>query len=245
MKRFGAIMATMIFAMSMMILKIRADAEAAQPSSSIKSEDYSDLEYQFTASENIAAVNAGYKQLWEEADSRDFTQSFFDTASENSSEGISEYISENSSENISESSSENISENSFEKTSEEISQNSFVRYKITDSERERIERIVASEGGYCGYEFQALVASCILNGAEAENMRPVELFDRGDFWLTHNVEPTETTKQAVSDVFDKGIMPTSAKVRYYYNPKICRSELHEKFKYVLTCCDCRFFMDWE
>lgn len=120
-----------------------------------------------------------------------------------------------------------------------------VRYAITDSERNEIERIVASEGGYCEYEFQALVAECILNGAESENMRPTELFERGDFWITHNVEPTEVTKQAVSDVFDKGIMPTSAKVRYYYNPYYCESPIHEQMCYVLTCCDCRFFKDWE
>lgn len=120
-----------------------------------------------------------------------------------------------------------------------------VRYAISDDERREIERIVASEGGYCGYEFQALVALCILNGAEAENMRPSELFARGDFWLTHDVEPTETTKRAVSDVFDRGIFPTPEPVRYYYNPKFCKSDMHESFCYVLTCCDCRFFKDWE
>lgn len=120
-----------------------------------------------------------------------------------------------------------------------------VRYFITDEERAAIENIVASEGGYCPYEFQALVAECILNGCEAENMRPLEIFERGDFWLTNNVAPDETTKQAVSDVFDKGIMPTAEKVRYYYNPEFCESPLHETFCYVLTNCGCRFFKDWE
>lgn len=118
-------------------------------------------------------------------------------------------------------------------------------YPITDAERYEIERIVASEGGYCPYEFQALVAECILNGCVAENMRPLEIFERGDFWLTHDVEPTKTTKQAVSDVFDKGIFPTSEPVRYYYNPNYCKSEVHESMRYVLTNCDCRFFADWE
>lgn len=119
-----------------------------------------------------------------------------------------------------------------------------VRYAISDKERREIERMVASEGGYCPYEFQALVTECILNGCEAENMRPLELFARGDFWLTHNVEPTEDTKKAVSDVFDFGIMPTEAKVRYYYNPSYCESPLHEQMCYVLTNCGCRFFKDW-
>lgn len=120
-----------------------------------------------------------------------------------------------------------------------------VRYFITDDERAAIENIVASEGGYCPYEFQALVAECILNGCEAENMRPLEIFERGDFWLTNNVAPDETTKQAVSDVFDKGVMPTAEKVRYYYNPEFCESPMHEQMCYVLTNCGCRFFKDWD
>lgn len=120
-----------------------------------------------------------------------------------------------------------------------------VRYAITDYERDQIERMVASEGGYCPYEFQALVAECILNGAEKEGLRPTELFERGDYWITHDLEPTETTKQAVSDVFDKGMLPTDEKIFCYYNPNYCDSAAHEAQRYVLTCCDCRFFAEWE
>lgn len=120
-----------------------------------------------------------------------------------------------------------------------------VRYAITDYERDQIERMVASEGGYCPYEFQALVAECILNGAEKDGLRPLELFERGDYWMTHDLEPTETTKQAVSDVFDRGIMPTEEKIFCYYNPNYCDSAAHEAQRYVLTCCDCRFFAEWD
>lgn len=119
------------------------------------------------------------------------------------------------------------------------------RYPLTSEERTAIERIVASEGLWCGYDFQALVAECILNGCEAENMRPLEIFERGDFWITHDLEPSEETRRAVSDVFDKGIIPTAEKVRYYYNPTYCSSTLHESMCYVLTSCECRFFKDWE
>lgn len=117
------------------------------------------------------------------------------------------------------------------------------RYELTSEERRAVEKMVASEGGYCEYRFQALVAECILNGCEADDLRPLELFARGDFWLTHDVAPTDTTRQAVSDVFDKGIMPTAGKVRYYYNPAYCESSMHESMCYVLTCCGCRFFKD--
>ncbi len=119
-----------------------------------------------------------------------------------------------------------------------------VRYLISDEERDAIERIVASEGGYCEYEFQALVAELILNGCEANGIRPLELFDCGVFWITNNVEPTEVTKQAVSDVFDKGIMPTDERIQYYYNPSYCQSAVHEEMRYVFTHTGCRFFTDW-
>lgn len=119
-----------------------------------------------------------------------------------------------------------------------------VRYAISDEERREIERIVASEGGYCEYRFQALVAQCILNGAERDKVRPSELFERGDFYITHNVEPTDITKKAVSDVFDKGEFRTTERVMYYYNPDYCSSAAHESKRYVLTCCGCRFFTEW-
>lgn len=150
----------------------------------------------YTVQEQIAAMNAGYEQMWEQEQARTKADA------------------------------------------------PAVRYAISEEERQAIERIVASEGGYCEYQFQALVAECILNGCEAEGMRPLELFERGDFWITHDVAPDETTKKAVSDVFDHGIMPTVEKVRYYYNPNYCESAMHESFCYVLTCCDCRFFKDW-
>lgn len=131
-----------------------------------------------------------------------------------------------------------VSETSTAKASEPTA-----RYSLTIEERTAIERIVASEGLWCGYDFQALVAECILNGCEAENMRPLDLFERGDFWITHDLEPSEETRRAVSDVFDEGIFPTAEKVRYYYNPNYCTSAVHESKTYVLTCCECRFFKD--
>lgn len=163
-------------------------------------------EPEFTTSEVIFAINAGYEQM--SAESKAHSES-------------------------------KIGDESIPTS------NTPCRYELTDEERTAIENIVASEGGYCSYKFQALVAECILNGCLAENMRPLEIFNRGDFWLTNNVAPTDVTRQAVSDVFDKGVLPTADQVRYYYNPNFCESSLHESMCYVLTCCDCRFFKDWE
>lgn len=115
------------------------------------------------------------------------------------------------------------------------------RYALTADERREIERIVASEGGCCSYEFQALVAETFLNICERDGLRPPEVLERGNFWLVYDVEPNEVTKKAVSDVFDKGILPTDEPIIAYYNPSACDSQWHESLCYVLTCAGCRFF----
>ncbi len=204
MKKFGTMIAALIiFLMPFAALKAKRDAEREmhRPNVDIirmvsvakpkKAESVPEPKY--TVQEQIEALNAGYKQMWEREAAKSKTEP---------------------------------------------------RYKLTEDERREIERIVASEGGYCEYRFQALVAQCILNGAERDNVRPSELFARGDFYITHNVEPTEVTKQAVSDVFDKGEFQAAERVMYYYNPDYGFSSAHEAKRYVLTCCGCRFFTEW-
>lgn len=206
MKKFGTMIAVLIiFLMPFVALKAKRDAElemrcpnvevirsesVAKPGDALNARKKAAKapEPALTVQEQIASLNAGYKQMWEsEAQSKE------------------------------------------------------PRYKLTEDERQEIERIVASEGGCCPYEFQALVAQCFLNICELDDLRPLEVLERGDFWLVYDVEPSETTKQAVSDVFDKGIFPTDEPIRAYYNPKYCSSPWHESQCYVLTCCDCRFF----
>lgn len=206
MKKFGTMIAVLIiFLMPFVALKAKRDAElemrcpnvevirsesVAKPGDALNARKKAAKapEPTLTVQEQIASLNAGYKQMWEsEAQSKE------------------------------------------------------PRYKLTEDERREIERIVASEGGCCPYEFQALVAQCFLNICELDELRPLEVLERGDFWLVYDVEPSETTKQAVSDVFDKGIFPTDEPIRAYYNPKYCSSPWHESQCYVLTCCDCRFF----
>lgn len=216
MKKFGTMLAVLlIFLMPFVALKAKRDAEremrrpdveiiksvsAAKPGDVLNARKKAEKSVptpKYTVQEQIAALNAGYEQMWEQEQAR------------------------------------------IPKADAPA-----VRYAISDEERREIERIVASEGGYCEYRFQALVAQCILNGAERDNVRPSELFARGDFYITHNVEPTEVTKQAVSDVFDKGEFQTAERVMYYYNPDYGFSSAHEAKRYVLTCCGCRFFTEW-
>ena len=52
-----------------------------------------------------------------------------------------------------------------------------VRYELTDEERAVVEQVVMAESGtepYCG---QMLVAQCILNAAEREDLRPDEVIE--------------------------------------------------------------------
>lgn len=231
MKKFGTMLAVLIiFLMPFVVLKAKRDAEremrrpdveVIRSESAAKHGDALNARKKaesvplpkYTVQEQIAALNAGYEQMW---------------ALEQTPKAASPEKTESTESSESAESAERIEP----------------RYRITDEERREIERIIASEGGYCEYRFQALVAQCILNGAERDNVRPSNLFARGDFYITHNVEPTEVTKQAVSDVFDKGEFPTTECVMYYYNPDYCSGAAHETKRYVLTCCGCRFFTEW-
>ena len=144
MKKFGTIIAVLIiFLMPFVALIAKRDAEremlrpevvpvrtvsAAKPKKVKKAPEPA-----LTVQEQIASLNAGYKQMWEsEAQSKE------------------------------------------------------PRYRLTEDERREIERIVASEGGCCPYEFQALVAQCFLNICELDELRPLEVLERGDFWLVYD-----------------------------------------------------------
>ena len=118
---------------------------------------------------------------------------------------------------------------------------STVRYYITPEERAEIEAIIASEAGWVSYNTQALIAECILNGCEYEELRPLELLPKYGYYITHNVEPDDSVKQAVADVFDRGILPTPEKIVAYYAPKYADSPFHESLTFICESDGCRFF----
>ena len=114
------------------------------------------------------------------------------------------------------------------------------RYSLTPQERDLVERVVMAEAGGESYKGQMLVAQCILNACEIDGIRPAEVI-RKYVYAKARPEPSESVKQAVSAVFDKGETVTDELIVYFYAPALVRSEFHESQIFAIEEGGHRFF----
>lgn len=114
------------------------------------------------------------------------------------------------------------------------------RYSLTEAERDLIERVVMAESGGESYKGQMLVAQCVLNACILDNIRPAEAI-RKYAYAKSRPEPSESVKQAVSAVFDKGEQVTDEPIVYFYAPALVRSEFHESQIFVIEEGGHKFF----
>ena len=115
------------------------------------------------------------------------------------------------------------------------------RYALTDSERDILERVVMAEAGGEGYDGQRLVAQCILNTAEAMDLRPDAVVLAPNQYASPAAEASQEVKDAVSAVFDDGDMVTDEPIRWFYAPRYVYSAWHESKVFVLEHGGHRFF----
>lgn len=93
------------------------------------------------------------------------------------------------------------------------------RYRLTDIERELVERVVMAEARGEGYEGQAAVAQVILNRLKAPDFPDVvKSVVRLEFAKPYKGKVFESVKRAVRDVFDKGVQIISTQILYFMNP---------------------------
>lgn len=118
-----------------------------------------------------------------------------------------------------------------------------VRYALTDAERDLVERVVMAEAGGEGFDGQRLVAQCILNTAEAMDMRPDEVVTAPNQYAAPAEHASEMVMDAVSAVFDDGDMVTDEPIRWFYAPKYVYSAWHESKEFVLEHGGHRFFKE--
>lgn len=118
------------------------------------------------------------------------------------------------------------------------------RYALTDAERDIVERVVMAEAGGEGYDGQRLVAQCILNTAEAMDLRPDEVVLAPNQYASPAAEASQEVKDAVSAVFDAGDMATDEPIRWFYNDKLVYSEWHEGKRFVMYFGNHKFFAEW-
>lgn len=119
-----------------------------------------------------------------------------------------------------------------------------VRYELTDSERELIELVVMAESGNQPYIGQMAVAQCLLNDSERSGIRPTEAVIEYQY-TSERVEPSESVRNAVAAVFDRGEVVTEENILWFYSPKyVDGTPWHESQRHVLTINDHRFFAEW-
>ena len=89
-----------------------------------------------------------------------------------------------------------------------------------------------------------MVAQCILNTAEAMDLRPDEVVLAPNQYATPAQEASREVKEAVSAVFDDGNMVTDEPIQWFYAPRYVSSAWHESKVFVLEYGGHRFFKEW-
>lgn len=117
-----------------------------------------------------------------------------------------------------------------------------VRFYLSASERDTVERVVMAEAGGESFEGQMLVAQCILNAAEKEGVQPSEAVVIYSY-TSNRPDPTQSVKDAVAAVFDRGEVAIDAPVMYFYNPALVTSDWHESQIFVAEVGSHRFFAE--
>ena len=117
-----------------------------------------------------------------------------------------------------------------------------VRFYLSASERDTVERVVMAEAGGESFEGQMLVAQCILNAAEKEGVQPSEAVVIYSY-TSNRPDPTQSVKDAVAAVFDRGEVAIDAPVMYFYNPALVTSDWHESQIFVAEVGGHRFFAE--
>lgn len=117
-----------------------------------------------------------------------------------------------------------------------------VRFYLSASERDTVERVVMAESGGESFEGQMLVAQCILNAAEKEGVQPSEAVVIYSY-TSNRPDPTQSVKDAVAAVFDRGEVAIDAPVMYFYNTALVTSDWHESQIFVAEVGGHRFFAE--
>lgn len=117
-----------------------------------------------------------------------------------------------------------------------------VRFYLSASERDTVERVVMAESGGESFEGQMLVAQCILNAAEKEGVQPSEAVVIYSY-TSNRPDPTQSVKDAVAAVFDRGEVAIDAPVMYFYNPALVTRDWHESQIFVAEVGGHRFFAE--
>lgn len=117
-------------------------------------------------------------------------------------------------------------------------------FVLTSEQRALIEQVVSAESRGEPYDGQVAVAQCILNACLKDDITPEQAIKKYKY-TTARYEPTESVKEAVAAVFDRGEGITEEPILYFYNPALVESEFHESQIFVVEIANHRFFKEYD
>jgi len=115
-----------------------------------------------------------------------------------------------------------------------------VRYPLTDYERSIIEKAIMGEARGEPYEGQMMIAQCILDGAERNNLDIATSMGKYQIYSI-NMTATDSVREAVAAVFDRGERVTEEKADLWYAYNTIYSGWHESQQYICTIGNHKFF----
>ncbi len=121
------------------------------------------------------------------------------------------------------------------------------KYKLTAAERDLVERVVMKEVSGRSYVDAMAVAQTIYDRSVDWGKKVKDIIDQPYQFAepTYRWEPTDTVKQAVSDVFDRGHRLTKEKMYYYYAVRTAQPLcFHESQRCLVETKLHRYFGPW-
>lgn len=115
-------------------------------------------------------------------------------------------------------------------------------FVLTSEQRTLIEQVVSAESRGEPYDGQVAVAQCILNACLKDDITPERAIKKYKY-TGARVEPTESVKEAVAAVFDRGEGVTEEPILYFYAPARVTSDWHESQDFVVEIKNHRFFKE--
>lgn len=121
------------------------------------------------------------------------------------------------------------------------------KYKLTDTERELVERVIMAEVSGSSYTDALAVAQCIYDRAikYGDSVHEVIYAKNAFADPSYRYNPTSTVKKAVSHVFDDGIRLTVEPLLYFYATRSANpGAFHETQRCLVETSMHRYFGPW-
>lgn len=117
--------------------------------------------------------------------------------------------------------------------------------KLTDADRDLLERLCMGEFGSGGFIGAALIAQAVKDAMCFDgygNVADVIKYCRYDG--STSMGTNDSCRQAVRYIFDDNHAAVQHRLLYMYNPYLCTSSFHESQKFILSYEGVRFFDRW-